>query len=115
MVGTDAAKQLIYNRLMMDNREGPGKMHFPMHYTEEYFRQLTAEKALYKKDASGFLYRKWVKIRPRNEVLDIRVGSLVALGILNPNFTLLSERGPIKAAIQSGRKPRRKRSPGITL
>ena len=105
MVGTDTAKQLIFNRLLMKDKSGPGKMHFPMHYTEEYFKQLTTEKAIYKKDASGYTYRKWKKIRPRNEALDIRVYSLAAIGILNPNYKLLKEKGPVKAESIMRKRP----------
>jgi phage terminase large subunit GpA-like protein len=46
-------------------------MHFPITYTEEYFKQLTAEKAIIKKDTAGFPKRVWVKIRPRNEALTL--------------------------------------------
>jgi len=115
IVGTDAAKQLLYNRLLMDKKTGPGKMHFPKEYPEEYFRQLTAEKAIYKKDSSGFTYRKWIKKRARNEALDIRVYSLAAIGILNPNFEQLKIKGPVKARILGKPRAVRKRNPGIRV
>jgi phage terminase large subunit GpA-like protein len=89
-VGTDTAKQLIYSRLRMKD-PGPGYVHFPLRYDQEYFAQLTAEKAT-TKYTRGFPHRVWVK-KPgaRNEALDIRVYSLAALAILNPNFEKIAE------------------------
>jgi len=84
-IGTDTAKQLIYARLRM-KESGPGYMHFPLSYDNEYFSQLTAERAT-TKYTRGFPHRVWVKTPgARNEALDIRVYSLAALAILNPNF-----------------------------
>jgi phage terminase large subunit GpA-like protein len=93
-IGHDTAKELIYARLLKDKPDpgefSPGYMHFPMKYDDEYFRQLTAEKAV-TKYSKGFPHRVWVKIRPRNEVLDCRVGAMAALAILNPNFDKIAE------------------------
>lgn len=86
MIGTDTAKETIYSRLKMSD-PGAGYMHFPIttKYDEEYFKQLTAEKATTKYNY-GFPTRVWVKTRARNEVLDCRIGAMAALAILNPNF-----------------------------
>lgn len=83
-VGTDTAKEILYARLKIDE-PGNGYMHFPMEYPEEYFDQLTAEKAV-TKYKRGFPYRVWIKTRPRNEALDLTVYSMAALDILNPNM-----------------------------
>ena len=80
-LGVDTAKDLIYARLKMDEF-GPGYMHFPVEYDAEYFKQLTAEKAVTKFN-KGFPYRVWQKIRARNEALDCRVYALAALTILD--------------------------------
>jgi phage terminase large subunit GpA-like protein len=88
-VGTDTTKELIYRQLLMETT-GAGYMHFPIKYDNEYFEQLTAEKAV-TKFTRGFPIRQWIKIRPRNEVLDIRVYGLAALIILNPNFRKIKE------------------------
>jgi len=88
-VGTDTAKELIYSRLGVDE-PGPGYMHFPNKYDEEYFSQLTAEKAV-TKYSKGFPHRVWVKTRARNEALDCRVYAMAALAILNPNFDKIAE------------------------
>ncbi len=49
-----------------------GFCHFPK-YPEEYFKQLTAERLVTKKDPRGFPRREWHKMRERNEALDCRV------------------------------------------
>lgn len=88
-VGTDTAKSLIYARLKIEEF-GPGFMHFPKTYDEEYFKQLTAEKIVTKYN-KGFASRVWVKTRPRNEALDCRVLAMAALDILNANLDQLTE------------------------
>ncbi len=88
-VGTDTAKQLIYGRLKVEER-GPSYCHFPTGRDAEYFEQLTSEK-LVNKWKEGKLTRQWVKKRPRNEALDMRVYATAALYILNPDWTALAE------------------------
>ena len=91
-VGVDTAKELIYRRLKIDE-PGPGFCHFPMGqaYDEEYFAQLTAEKAI-TKYRNGRPRVEWVKQRARNEALDCRVYALAAVRILQQygRFTLES-------------------------
>lgn len=88
-IGTDTAKETIYARLEMET-PGPGFMHFPDKeiYDEEYFAQLTAEKATIKY-TRGYPHRVWVKIRGRNESLDCRVYGYAAIEMLNPKFELI--------------------------
>lgn len=88
-VGSDPAKDVVFSRLTI--RDQPGQMHFNMHCSEDYFLQLTAEKAVLKK-RRGFDYREWQKIRPRNEILDLWVYALATLYILNPAWKALEER-----------------------
>lgn len=89
-IGTDTAKEIIFARLKIDD-PGAGYMHFNKKINdEEYFKQLTAEKAQTKYQR-GFPYRVWVKIRERNEMLDCRVYALAALRILNPQFDKIAE------------------------
>ena len=101
-IGTDTAKELIYERLKFEEVKG-GYYHWNEEYDEEYFKQLTAEKAVtsYK---NGVAYRKWIKIRPRNEALDYNVYALAALRILNPNFEKL------KAVISSTKDEKTKKT-----
>lgn len=91
-VGTDAAKALIFNRLRNDT-PGPGYVHFPdaEHFDDEFFAQLTAEKAV-TKYVRGYARREWKKTRDRNEALDIFVYALAALRLLNPQYDALAQR-----------------------
>jgi len=76
-VGVDTAKEIIYNRLKLVTDFGPGYMHFPADYDDEYFRQLTAEKLIIKK-VKGRKTKLWVPKRERNEALDCRVLAMAA-------------------------------------
>lgn len=79
-VGTDLAKSELYGQLKIEKpseselMESGGKfpsgyIHFPMHFEEDYFIQLTAE-ALVPRTIRGFTKYVWVKLIPRNEALD---------------------------------------------
>jgi phage terminase large subunit GpA-like protein len=90
-VGVDTAKEVLYGRLKVETF-GPGFCHYPIkpEFDEEYFKQLTAEKRTTKKKEGGFEVGLWVKTRPRNEALDLRVLSLAALDVLKPNFPAIA-------------------------
>ena len=89
-VGVDTAKELIYSRLRI-KEHGAGYCHFPKKYTEEYFRQLTAEKVV-TKYRRGFKKREWVLMRPRNEALDCRVYAMSAFTLLNADLNQIMEK-----------------------
>jgi phage terminase large subunit GpA-like protein len=89
-IGVDSAKDLLFSRMRI-KEVGPGYMHFPLSRNDEYFRQLTAEK-LVTRYHKGFARREWVKVRPRNEALDVRVYAMAALGIMNLNLNSLANR-----------------------
>ena len=89
-VGVDTAKELIYARLKI-KEPGPGYCHFPAHYDDEYFCQLTAEQIV-TRFSKGFRKREWKKIRPRNEALDCRVYALAAYALLNANINQIANR-----------------------
>ena len=89
-VGVDTAKELIYSRLRI-KEHGAGYCHFPKKYTEEYFRQLTAEKIV-TKYRRGFKKREWVLMRPRNEALDCRVYAMSAFTLLNADLNQIMEK-----------------------
>jgi phage terminase large subunit GpA-like protein len=93
-VGVDTAKDVLFSRMRIVE-PGPGYMHFPISRSDEYFRQLTAEK-LVTRYHKGFARREWVKIRPRNEALDVRVYAMAALGILNLNVNAIADRVMMK-------------------
>ena len=89
-VGVDTAKELIYARLKI-GEPGPGYCHFPAHYDDENFRQLTAEQIV-TRFSKGFRKREWKKIRARNEALDCRVYALAAYALLNANINQIANR-----------------------
>ena len=89
-IGVDTAKELIYSRLRIKDY-GAGYCHFPKKYSEEYFRQLTAEKVV-TKYRRGFKKREWVLMRPRNEALDCRVYALAAFTLLNADLNMIAEK-----------------------
>ena len=89
-IGVDTAKELIYSRLRIKDY-GAGYCHFPKKYSEEYFRQLTAEKVV-TKYRRGFKKREWVLMRPRNEALDCRVYALSAFTLLNADLNTIAQR-----------------------
>lgn len=74
MIGTDTAKDWIYNRFKLPS--GPGAQHFSVDLPDEYYDQLTAERKLVRY-VKGRPVTEWVKPRSeRNEVLDLTVYNL---------------------------------------
>ncbi len=82
VIGTDVAKDMIFDSLRKCTVPGPGYIHFPQSLTEEFYRQLTGE-SIVMKIRQGVKYRKWVKNRPRNEVLDLCVYNFGAGAIVS--------------------------------
>jgi len=81
-VGTDTAKTTLFARLK-HNEAGEGYLHFPIETTDEFFKQLTAEKQVLRHNRGGFPVREWVK-KPnaRNEALDCLVYAYAGLNYL---------------------------------
>jgi phage terminase large subunit GpA-like protein len=98
LIGTDVAKSTIYERLAMQSK-GPGYCHFPKDpergYVEEYFRQLTAEGVSLEGKK-----RVWVKLRDRNEGLDLAVLNHAAFAIRNVNLEAVAR--SIKPSPENG-------------
>ena len=91
LIGTDTAKEMIYSRFKI-TKPGPGYCHFPSHYDEQYFKQLTAEQVVTRYH-KGYPVRVWEKpAGRRNEALDCRVYAIAALHIINPDLELLHEK-----------------------
>lgn len=80
MIGVDGAKFITYSYLTTE-KAGAGYCHFPAHYDDEYFAQLTSERMM-KKKHRGYEVIEWVKTRPRNEALDCRVYAYAAFKLL---------------------------------
>jgi len=89
-IGVDTAKHLLFSRFRI-NEPGAGYCHFPSDRDDEYFKQLTAEK-IATRYHKGFARREFVKVRPRNEALDVRVYAMAALTLLNANLKALHNR-----------------------
>lgn len=91
LVGTDAGKQLIMDRLQID-KPGPGYLHFNMKNDESYFDQLTSERKTVKR-IKGYPSIVWELIAGRrNEALDAKVYSLAAFTLLGANMEKLAKR-----------------------
>lgn len=76
LVGVDSAKDLLLGQLAID-KPGPGYVHTSQKLPREWYEQLTAEQRVLVKVNGKDVYR-WVKRRPRNEVLDCRNYALYA-------------------------------------
>jgi len=109
ILGVDVIKSLVYRRLKI-TEVGPGYCHFPLAFAsnsecdEEYFLQLTAEKVVTRYDR-GWPKNVWIKMRPRNEKLDIRVYGYAALKLLNPVWDALAKRVERKEENTEEKKP----------
>jgi len=82
----DSGKDTVFSRLRRET-PGPGYMHLPDWVDQEYVDQLTAEKAIRKYVKGRGAVKEWVKLRERNEALDLEVYCLAALYILGTGFT----------------------------
>ncbi|PTU49231.1 terminase [Pseudomonas plecoglossicida] len=74
MVGTDTAKDWIYNRYSFES--GPGAVHFARDLPDEFFQQCVAERKI-ARYVKGYKRIEWVKGKAdRNEALDLQVYNL---------------------------------------
>jgi phage terminase large subunit GpA-like protein len=93
-VGTNEAKDIIYQRLEIDNPDANGFCHFPKlgQFSEQYFAMLVAEDSEMKRGGDGKFYRAFTCLEGvRNEALDGRVGTMAIERIVKPNYAKLSE------------------------
>lgn len=109
MIGTDTIKATIYGRLKKGAEEGDGAIHFPIGLSDEYFKQLTAEKQI-TRYVNGFPKRTWVKKDgARNEALDCEVYSYAALQYfytrVNRNSIWLQARALLDKMTGKGQEP----------
>lgn len=89
-LGVDMLKELLFFTYLRITEPGPGFCHFPAHYPDEWFGQLTNERPVVRQ-RNGFPVRAW-KAFGRNEALDMRIYAMGAARILNPNFNALAQR-----------------------
>lgn len=88
----DELKSKVYSQLKVEH-PGPGYCHFPDRdiYNEEYFRMLTSE-ALIPKKIDGKNHLRWhLRKGRRNEALDCRVYSFVALQMTGQDLNTLAD------------------------
>jgi terminase, large subunit len=97
-VGVDSAKDLLHGQLQIA-QPGPGFIHLNKHRPREWFEQLTAEQRVPTKGPTGTVER-WVKRRPRNEVLDCRNLALHAAYKIGLHQRSEAEWRRIEAALQ---------------
>lgn len=93
-VRVDTAKDQIASRSRTIEQPGPGFIHFPTTFGDDYFRQFTAEHAMPRVNSKGFPERVWEmkKGRTRNEVWDTTVGNYAALcALYSVGFDLEAE------------------------
>lgn len=100
-VGTDTAKDLLLGQLQTVE-PGPGYLHFSQQLPREWFEQLTAEQRILVRTPTGEQHR-WVKRRPRNEVLDCRNYALHAAYRLTLHRYTDQRWSRLEAAIQPPR------------
>lgn len=93
-IGTNEAKDIIYQRLDIDNPIATGFQHFPKlgQFSEQYFAMLVAEDSEMKRAGDGKFYRAFYCAEGiRNEALDGRVGTMAVERIVKPNYAKLSK------------------------
>ncbi|BFH15926.1 phage terminase large subunit family protein [Paenibacillus melissococcoides] len=127
-LGVDEGKSKVMSALSLPptdeaGNKMPGYVHFPLTtpernrgYERQYFEGLTAEE-LRTRYKMGSPYQVWVKVKPRNEPLDLAVYNRAAIEILQPNLDDMDPYCSVKAAVDmkpvppsyAGPAPRRRR------
>lgn len=109
-VGVWTGKDVFYGRLSV-RRHGPGFQHYPQGglFDREFFEQLTSEtkEVVFER---GRKTTKWVKLRRRNEALDLEIYSLAAYALLNPDLAAIEANQAAPAEAEPA-KPRGRKRP----
>lgn len=98
VLGTQAAKAVIYGRIKNVLTPGPRYFHYPRCYCDaNYFKQYAAEQAVtkYTQYTTYVVFEKKKKNEP-NENIDLHVYAYCAMKMLNPNWKRLKERRKIQ-------------------
>ncbi len=99
IIGVDTAKHALFSRLAADRKRAlPSDrlIHFPAGLDESFYSQLTAE-------VWDPNQRRWVKVRPRNEALDVWCYALAAAH--HPTLRLHTWREPQWAKLEAALEP----------
>lgn len=109
-IGTETAKDTIFARFQIE-APGPGYVHFSDSLDYDFFKQLCAEQCVMKYK-SGRPYRVWEKKRSdaRNEALDLVVGNLAVIEMLNPNLEAIKKQVEVKVEIEEKPEPQPKKA-----
>lgn len=100
MIGTDTAKDWIYNRYHLE--EGPGALHFSADLPDDFFDQCVAERKVVR-FVKGFRRIDWVKAKSeRNEGLDLMVYNLAAAQFLGLHRYHEPQWSNLRAAVGQG-------------
>ncbi|MBI9092810.1 MAG: phage terminase large subunit family protein [Desulfobacterium sp.] len=110
-VNVDVAKEIVFRRLQIEE-PGPGFCHFPDHYTDRHYQQLTNEEKREKRKSGVLVGYEWIKKGP-NEQLDCRGYALGAFVRLNPNMGKLKLRLERQAAGLSAQQDQKKKQTAI--
>jgi len=104
-VGVNTVKELLFARMRIQE-QGAGYIHFSENLSDEYFKQLTAEKIV-TRFHKGFKRREFIKTRPRNEALDCFVYALAAYAIVGINVNSLADRIEAQEPSEPKSEPKR--------
>ena len=114
VLGTHAAKEVIYQRLDQDAPLSTGYRHYPVAgwCSETFFKQLTAENSEDRQARDGKWY-KWFGCEQgvRNEALDGAVGCMAAERILKPNYEKLALEFPADGKSEPAESAKTKTTP----
>ncbi|MDT4801225.1 Phage terminase large subunit (GpA) [compost metagenome] len=100
MVGTDTAKDWIYNRYPFS--EGPGALHFSQDLPDDFYEQAVAERKL-TRYVKGYKRIEWVKGKAeRNEALDLLVYNLAAAQFLGLHRYREAEWSKLRGQVSQG-------------
>lgn len=100
MIGTDTAKDWIYNRYPL--HDGPGALHFSTDLADDFYDQCVAERKI-TRYVKGHKRIEWVKGKAdRNEGLDLLVYNLAMAHYLGLNRNKEAEWSRLRAAVSQG-------------
>lgn len=100
MVGTDTAKDWIYNRYALN--DGPGALHFSKDLPDDFYAQCVAERKI-ARYVKGHKRIEWVKGKAdRNEDLDLLVYNLSMAHYLGLHRYKEAEWSKLRAAVSQG-------------
>lgn len=117
-IGVDLIKTEVYGALNSnvdaDGQTPPMYCHFPDGYDISYYRMLTAERLVKRRNPKGYDEYIWEKIQERNEALDCRVYARAAAAIIGvdrwePANWLAAGANTYVPTQQARTKPQRKR------